>query len=161
MMELLKRALDHMAWADGAVLEALKASASPDPAALELLGHVLGAEHVWLARLDGRPPTVAVWPKLGVAECTSVLARNRDGLLQSFGTLAPGDLTRTVHYRTSAGDEFDSSIGDILLHVCLHGAYHRGQVAWLLRRGGGVPPPTDYIGFVRGVPAATRQPHRP
>jgi uncharacterized damage-inducible protein DinB len=40
--------------------------------------------------------------------------------------------------------------------VALHGAYHRGQIAQLLRQNGAQPAATDYIGFVRGVPAATR-----
>jgi len=39
----------------------------------------------------------------------------------------------------------------------MHGCYHRGQVAMLIRDGGGTPAPTDYIAFVRGAPAATRQ----
>jgi uncharacterized damage-inducible protein DinB len=67
------------------------------------------------------------------------------------------DLERTVHYRNSAGAEFDTKISDILLHVALHGSYHRGKVAAALRHAGAQPAATDYIGFVRGVPAATRQ----
>ena len=43
---------------------------------------------------------------------------------------------------------------DILLHVCLHGAYHRGQVAVSMRSGGAEPAPTDFIAMRRGVPAA-------
>ena len=65
-----------------------------------------------------------------------------------------GALERTVHYRNSAGAEFDSKISDILLHVALHGSYHRGKIAAALRGAGADPAPTDYIGFVRGVPAA-------
>ncbi|HYJ78559.1 MAG TPA: DinB family protein [Longimicrobiaceae bacterium] len=66
------------------------------------------------------------------------------------------DLDREVPYINSAGQGFQSTIGDILLHVALHGAYHRGQVAAAVRARGGAPVPTDYIAFVRGVPAATR-----
>ena len=43
----------------------------------------------------------------------------------------------------SAGDEFDSKLSDILLHVALHGAYHRGQVNLLIRTAGGEPSPTE------------------
>jgi hypothetical protein len=42
--------------------------------------------------------------------------------------------------------------------IALHGAYHRGQVALVVRGGGGEPASTDYIGFVRGVPAARTVP---
>jgi uncharacterized damage-inducible protein DinB len=33
--------------------------------------------------------------------------------------------------------------------VGLHGVYHRGQVALLVRQGGGTASPTDYIIFTR------------
>jgi uncharacterized damage-inducible protein DinB len=45
----------------------------------------------------------------------------------------------------------------MLVHVALHGQYHRGQVALLLRASGFEPATTDYIAWTRGVPAATRQ----
>jgi uncharacterized damage-inducible protein DinB len=47
-------------------------------------------------------------------------------------------------------------VEDILLQIFLHGTYHRGQVALLLRQGEATPAPTDYIAYVRGAPAATR-----
>ena len=64
-------------------------------------------------------------------------------------------LQRSIPYVNSAGRAFTSTLEDILLHVALHGAYHRGQVSIFVRDGGGIPAPTDYIGFARGVPAAT------
>ena len=82
--------------------------------------------------------------------CTSY-----DRLLDGLDEAA---LARNVHYTNSAGLEFDSTVGDILLHVALHGAYHRGQIALLVRAGGSAPAPTDYIQFTRGAPAATRTP---
>lgn len=36
----------------------------------------------------------------------------------------------------------------------MHGQYHRGKVNLLLRQADRTPAPTDYIAFVRGVPAA-------
>ena len=44
-----------------------------------------------------------------------------------------------------------------LLHVPLHGQYHRGKINLLLRQAGRQPAPTDYITFVRGVSAATEE----
>ncbi|MFL5508025.1 MAG: DinB family protein, partial [Gemmatimonadaceae bacterium] len=60
-------------------------------------------------------------------------------------------------YKNSAGEQFTSSVENILTHVFMHGSYHRGQVASLVRAGGDTPSPTDYIFFTRGSPAATRQ----
>jgi uncharacterized damage-inducible protein DinB len=155
MPDALGRLLDHMEWADRAVLDAFRAAPPPDRA-LELYAHVLGAEHVWLARLRQEPPRLAVWPALAVADCAAASAENMDGYRRFLRDTGAGGVAREVPYTNSAGLHFRSRIDDIILHVALHGTYHRGQVALLVRAAGSAPAPTDYIGFVRGTPAATK-----
>lgn len=155
-MQHLARLTAHLAWADDRVLAALRSATAPDPANLELLAHVLAAEHVWLARLKGEAPAHVVWPPLSLEECAALMRANERALTAYVSSLTPADLPREVTYRNSAGLQFTSRVEDILLHLCLHGAYHRGQIAWALRHAGGVPMPTDYIAFIRGAPAATR-----
>lgn len=150
------RLFDHMVWADERALAALEAAPGCSARALELYAHVLGCEAEWLARLEQRPAGVAIWPALDLAGCRALLDRNRAQYAAYLATLDPPDLDRTVHYRNSAGREFDSRVEDILLHVALHGSYHRGQVALLVRDAGAVPNGTDYIALARGAPTATR-----
>ena len=154
-MNHLRTLLDHMAWADERVLESLRQPAVPQRA-LDLFAHVLGAEHVWLARLEHRERTLPVWPVMTVDECALVAREHRSAFRSYLDRLTSDDLRRSVHYRNSAGDEFDNAIEDILVHVAMHGTYHRGQVTLLVRDAGAEPQPTDYIAFVRGAPAATR-----
>jgi uncharacterized damage-inducible protein DinB len=156
-MQHLTRLAAHLSWADDRMLAALRSATAPDPSCLEILAHVLAAEHVWVARLKAEAPGHPVWPALSLEECAALVGTNARQVTTYVSSLTPADLPRGVTYRNSAGQEFTSSVEDILLHVCLHGAYHRGQVAWALRRGGGIPMPTDYIAFIRGAPAATRQ----
>jgi uncharacterized damage-inducible protein DinB len=155
MKEYLARLFRHMAWADARALDALRKAGGTSELARSELAHVLGTEHVWLSRLEGRPATVAVWPDLSVDECESLARETQAGFRAFVDRLDDTALERTVHYRNSAGVEFDSKISDILFHVALHGSYHRGKVAAALRAAGAEPAPTDYIAFVRGVPAAT------
>jgi uncharacterized damage-inducible protein DinB len=156
--DALPRVFAHLRWADLRARDALRdAPGALVERALELYGHVLGAEHIWLARLRGEKPTVAVWPRLSVPEAGALAARLHEGFDRYVATLSPDDLDRDVTYTNSAGQQFTSRVEDILVHVALHGSYHRGQVAMLIRDGGGTPAPTDYIAFVRGAPAATRQ----
>jgi uncharacterized damage-inducible protein DinB len=54
-----------------------------------------------------------------------------------------------MEYRNSAGVPFHTSVADMLAQAALHGSYHRGQIALLVRQGGGTPAVTDYIAFVR------------
>jgi uncharacterized damage-inducible protein DinB len=157
MIDHLTKLLDHLEWADARVLQGLRDSSSPDPRALELYAHILGAEHAWLSRIHERPARVAIWPTLSLDECAGLSAESIAGFRALLADLAPAELAREVPYRNSAGQAFRNTIEDILVHVALHGAYHRGQVALVVRGAGGEPVPTDYIAFVRGAPAATRR----
>jgi uncharacterized damage-inducible protein DinB len=154
-MNHIRSLLDHMAWADERVLASLPQPSVPKRA-IDLFAHVLGAEHVWLARLEQRTPMVAVWPVLTLEECARLARENREAFRTYVERLTSEDLRRTVHYRNSAGDEFDTAIEDILVHVAMHGSYHRGQISLLVRDADAEPQPSDFIAFVRGAPAATR-----
>jgi uncharacterized damage-inducible protein DinB len=154
----LRRLFDHLEWADDRVLRSLRETPAIPPKALELFAHVLGAEHVWLARLRQIPAQLAVWPSLDLEQCATVARENRDGYAAVLDDIGAEGLSEEILYTNSAGASFRTPADDILLHVALHGCYHRGQVAFLLRQNGAVPQPTDYIAFVRGAPAATRSP---
>ena len=155
-MDHITRLIEHLAWADERVLASLRGSRVPLPAALSLYSHVLGAEHVWLKRISGDAANVAVWPDLSLDECARLARENADSLRNLAASTSTEGLKRQVTYRNSAGAEFTTELEDILMHVSIHGAYHRGQVAALLRSAGDEPSPTDYIQWVRGAAAATR-----
>ncbi len=59
------------------------------------------------------------------------------------------DLTRRVSYVNTKGEAYRNSVQEICMHLLLHSAYHRGQVAQLLRANGGEPAVTDYIFYKR------------
>lgn len=151
-LDQLRRLFAHTSWADAELMAAVRDH--HDTEAWREYSHILGAEEVWLSRLEGRPSSSVVWPKLGVADAELL----RQSLIEGYGaylsTLTSERLEEIVPYRTSAGQPFATAVGDILLHVALHGQYHRGKVNLLLRQNERAPAPTDFIGFVRGVPAA-------
>ena len=147
----------HVAWADARVLQSLRAAHSVLKKDLDLYSHILGAEHVWLSRIKGVPAKVAVWPTLTLDEAERLAGENVAAFEGVVSHLTEESRATPITYRNSAGDQFTSTLEDILTHVCLHGAYHRGQIAASLRAAGDVPSPTDYIAFARGAPAATRK----
>jgi len=118
--------------------------------------HILGAAETWLARIEGRAPTVAVWPDAAEDDAGRLRERVAAGYSALLAGLDGGDRQRPVSYTNSAGASFTDSVEDVLLHVALHGQYHRGKVNAFLRAAGAHPVPTDYIAFVRGAPAATQ-----
>jgi len=157
-LRTLVRLLGHMHWADEQLRAVLLAQVPPDPEAWRLYGHVLSAELLWLARLRAEPAPLPVWPDLSPQDAQPLAVILREDLRAFLWRQEAGDLGRLVEYRNSAGDYHESTVEDILLHVCLHGSYHRGQIARRLREAGTPPPPSDYIAFARGAPAATTQP---
>lgn len=151
------RLFEHMWWADALVFEVLERSDGVPARALEIYAHVLGAELIWLDRIEGVQQSVAVWPEASIDTCRRLAKQARDRYKGFLGRLTPSEIRRGARYTNSAGLEFETPVGEILIHVALHGSYHRGQLALLQRDTDAVPNPTDYIAFVRGVPAATRQ----
>ena len=66
--------------------------------------------------------------------------------------LTPEKLAGDLLYLSLKGVEYRTPIQDVLMHLILHSAYHRGQVAAAVREAGGKPASTDYVVYLRGLP---------
>jgi uncharacterized damage-inducible protein DinB len=112
------------------------------------MAHIVGAELLWLARLRKEPPVMAVWPDLDLQGCSDGLddaSRQWSAYLHSDGL----HLTDSVSYTNTKGEPWANTVEDILIHVTIHSAYHRGQIASDVRGAGSEPAYTDYIHAVR------------
>lgn len=155
-IDYLSRLADHCLAADAALAESFRAAATVPDSALREYAHIIGAEETWLARIESRAARTAIWPSGSLNDVLRLQRTVAESYRTYLAALRDADIERMVSYRNSAGVDFATSVGDILFHVMLHGQYHRGKVNLLLRQGGLPPVPTDYIAFVRGVPAATQ-----
>jgi uncharacterized damage-inducible protein DinB len=145
-LDLLRR---HGAWADARLLAALEAAPTPPKGVLRELAHVRGAQATWLARIAGGEPSLAIWPELSVGELGRV-GRELDGSWHELHAgLNEADLDRAVRYANSRGERFETPLVDVLLHVALHGQYHRGKANAGLRAAGVEPASVDYIAWSR------------
>jgi uncharacterized damage-inducible protein DinB len=152
MQSYLERLFDHVAWADRQVLKVLRGSPAAQRCgqALRLFAHVLAAERVWLLRLRGEDSAAqAIWPELELGMMDEMSAGNAAGYTRLLRELADAELEREIEYRNSTGVPFRALASDILMHVALHGSYHRGQIARALRESGVEPVNTDYIMYIR------------
>ncbi len=135
-------------WANLEVISVLHSAGRPLERPLKLMAHIVGAEHIWLARVQQRPSPLPVWPDLTSDQC----GEQARSLAMSWQDLLAGDseiLARPVAYTNSKGEAYDSLVSDILTHVFMHSAYHRGQIASEMRQAGFVPAYTDFIHGVR------------
>ena len=147
----------HLEWANRALIASLKSQGNVPEKARQILAHILAAEQVWLCRiLNDSKSALPVWADLSLDDCSELCGRNVAAFQQVL-RLHDGDRMREeVAYVNSKGDRFTNSVGDILLHVCMHGSYHRGQVASLVRAAGAIPINTDLINYVRSRGGQTR-----
>jgi uncharacterized damage-inducible protein DinB len=150
MDDMINTLLNFEKWANHRVLTSLKNLKQVNPRALQLMAHLLTAEKIWLLRLQGED-TVGTdkAPELTLEKCELMARENQDGLFQVLANLDSEGLDVMVDYKNLSGKEFSTSVWDILTHVVIHGAYHRGQIALALRSGGSEPPNTDFITYVR------------
>jgi uncharacterized damage-inducible protein DinB len=149
MIEHLKRLFRYDAWANVEVLASLQA-ADPVPArSWKLLAHILSAERLWLERLSDGKQSLPVWPEFTLAQC-KVHADELPGLWSDYlSRLTEAGLGETASYKNSKGESWSSTREDILLHVTMHSAYHRGQIAADMRAAGFTPASTDFIHAAR------------
>jgi uncharacterized damage-inducible protein DinB len=111
------------------------------------LGHLLGAEVVWLSRWRGVSPssvlTGADFDDLGTL--TQRWATHKADQTAFLAALTPAQLAATVHYTNLAGQAFAYPLWQMMVHVANHGTHHRSELAEMLTRLGSPPPDTDLL----------------
>lgn len=148
MSRQFDRLLRYDVWANGETLKSLRQG--PPPArTLRWMCHIVGAEYLWLARLRQEPAPLPVWPDLSVEECGTGLDEIAERWQEYLAQAGSGRFAERISYTNSKGEEWTSAVEDILTHVTIHSAYHRGQIASDLRAANQIPAYTDFIHAVR------------
>jgi len=153
----------HMEWADAAVWGAVLRSeaARADAKLRAYLHHLHVVQRAFLRAWRGEPrdapypefddaPPLMEWGRGYYAEAHAHLAAVGGERLPEP---MPVPWASMVERRLGRPPEV-TSLGETLLQVALHTAYHRGQINARLRELGGEPPLTDYIAWLwQGRPA--------
>jgi uncharacterized damage-inducible protein DinB len=147
MREQLLQYFAYDDWANRETAASVMRAENAPQKARKVMAHIVGTQWLWLARIQGGAAKMAVWPELAASE----VARESGELLKAWSALLADDraLARRVEYKNSKGEPWSSTVEEIATHVVFHGAYHRGQIATLLRDSGHEPAYTDFIHAVR------------
>lgn len=159
-------------WARNRLLEAIPAVDRDDPFTRPVadLGtirakfvHIMSAELVWIDRIGFDAPSRSasgmlteedVPDRAALTERWAGIDTRYDRLFAALskggegGSNAPA-LERAINYKSLSGTPFQSTLREMLMHVALHGMYHRGQIATILSRLGGPTVSTDLIAYYR------------
>ncbi|OLS33969.1 DinB family protein [Bacillus sp. MRMR6] len=140
----------HLHWANQKILETLKKVEGEIPLTRLLFSHILFAEHVWFTRLKGLNSShLPIWDDLSLEECEKLVMQNYQDFTEFLNGIGEEELEGIISYKNNKGEEFQTSVRDILTHIALHGQYHRGQINQRLRSDHFEPVNTDFITFVR------------
>ena len=138
----------YNAWANRRVVSALVEN--KDERARQILAHLLTTEQEYFERLWGRDSTgFDFWPDLGIEACGSLAASVAERYEKLTAGLNEDSLDTIATYKTSEGVAHENTWRELLTHVLLHSATHRGNIIIELRGLGVTPPATDYIIYQR------------
>lgn len=148
-LDSLRKLFHYDYWANQDALRSIATINATTDRALKVAGHIIGAQRVWLGRLNASDAATAPWPLLSLEEAHAAVSEMHDRWDSYLGSLSPQELDEDLVHRNSKGVEFRVPVRDVLTQLVMHSAYHRGQIAAAVREAGGSPAATDYIVYVR------------
>ncbi|HEV7317685.1 MAG TPA: DinB family protein [Ensifer sp.] len=148
MSGLLRKLFEYQAWANSELFDTLltldpKANEGELVTGLRLMNHAhvvarIFAGHLCGARHGYRSDNTADTPSLD--ELRAAVASSDRWYVDYLGKVSPAELSATIAFTFTDGDKGAMSREEMLMHVALHGGYHRGEVGRIVWRLGITPP---------------------
>lgn len=135
-------------WANSQLMELMEKQNVRDAEVIKLMSHIATAQHIWLERIGRGKSERQVWIVYSWELLKNEII-NSDADWMKYIESHPADFSETIKYKNTKGQEYESALTDIIIHVANHSTYHRAQVARRLREIGINPPITDFIHYVR------------
>jgi uncharacterized damage-inducible protein DinB len=147
----MRRLFRYQEWAYAHLQSALqRAQAQMPQAALTHWCRLLSHNRRWLQLLRDEDEECRV-----AAACQTLQDSARllqilaDGWTQLLSEITDSELTRIITYHSSQGLPQADRLDDVLQHVLLHSAHHRGEVACLACIAADTATALDFIAFAR------------
>lgn len=159
MTEPYSRLIAMKRWADRGLYEAVSANferLTREEASimLRILDHIHAVDRIFQQHLRGLPhgyraPRSETVPDL---QTLASGAREVDDWYVSYvDGLAPGGIEQPVDFVFTSGRPARMRRGEIILHVCLHGNYHRGNAGAVLQLRGLTPSRDSITDFLEDM----------
>jgi uncharacterized damage-inducible protein DinB len=142
-MNTLNKLVDHCVWANGQWIGFVAEAFPGDEFPVVRMSHILLGERAWFQRIAGQEPDPKIWRVIAIPELRELHTQHEG----TFRQLLAGNLERVIAYKRFTGEEYQSPVSDILLHLTLHGAHHRGQIATYVSNQGKAPINTDFVQY--------------
>ena len=135
-------------WANWRIIRSLGETSSAK--CLRILSHLLITEKEYFERLYGKDSTgFDFWQDLSLSECGDLARETSSDYERLLKRFDEEGLSLRAHYKTSEGIAHENTFRELLSHVLLHSATHRGNIVRQMREENIAPPKIDYIIFLR------------
>jgi uncharacterized damage-inducible protein DinB len=146
MKQYFLKLSEHEHWANLKVLEKVVSLENIPQKAIELLSHIIAAQRIWLDRINGKQTQVNVWEVFEIDILLELLEINHSDIQQ---LIESDDFERLISYKNSKGTPYINTVSQLLTHLSLHAAYHRGQIITTIKPFTSDLPATDFITYYR------------
>jgi uncharacterized damage-inducible protein DinB len=155
MKKYFLRLYQYNLWATRRVLGTLQRQNVSDEKIMQLMGHVIAAQYLWLHRIKGLPaPKVKLWGEYTLNQVTEMA--EEIGQQWIAFVESTNDFDRQLTYTNYVNEPYTNNVENIMIHLVNHSSYHRAQVAMLLRQKGYEPINTDFITYDRVITGQLR-----
>lgn len=135
-------------WANWRIIRALGENFSRR--SLQILAHLLVTEKEYFERLYGKDSTgFDFWQELSLAECANLAQETTENYERLLKRFDEEGLSLRAKYKTSEGTAHENTFRELLSHVLIHSATHRGNIVVQMRGENITPPKIDYIVYLR------------
>jgi uncharacterized damage-inducible protein DinB len=152
MLDLILRQFAYDTWANLRMIDSVHSLEEPSDKIVGLVAHLFSSKRMWLGRIQGtEDATISTWPLLGLDESEALALRMFNEWEHYLHSLTDEQLAETIQYHIRDVGPGMQTVSDIISHKFLHAAYHRGQIAMLVRQEGGTPASTDLVVWAKSV----------
>jgi uncharacterized damage-inducible protein DinB len=154
----LAQLLRYNSWANQSLLTAIPPEVldvpmkSSFPTIRRTALHIWDAEWVWFERVNGRSPGDLDLEFFDgpFEEALRRMRKQNDEWIAAVESRTDDELSASIDYLNIKGEPFTRTFDEIVMHVCNHSTFHRGQIVTMLRENGVTEiPPTDMSVYFR------------
>jgi uncharacterized damage-inducible protein DinB len=127
---------------------------------LRLLDHIQAVDEIFSHNLEGRPHGHRASRSAELPSFDALASKAHstgDWYADYADALLPEEVDEVVAFSFSNGEPASMTRGEMLLHVAMHAAGHRGQVALLLQKNGIQPWPDRITDFLKAEDAGPQR----
>ena len=157
------RLIDIKRWADRGLYDVVsrnfdRLSGAEASIMLRILDHIHVVDRIFQHHLQGLPHTFQAPRSEKVPELESLaksVSEVDDWYASYVGSLTENDFEQPVEFVFTSGRPARMRRGEIILHVCLHGTYHRGNAGAVLQLQGLAPSRDSITDFLEDATPLT------